>query len=406
MLHFVLATMLGVVIQAPDRGARREAWVSADALMVLVEPDDAAFATGRLRRGDRVIVRGEGPAGWATIDPPPGSFSWVERSAIEEVGAGRARVVVKAAAIRPGGERARLPAGVWTVLRQGDRLRLVERVRPLVLRQADGSRRVWIAVEPPEAETRYVRLDGLSDTRPGELVAGMPPRGEPSLRLPEPGLVAESRPEGDRRSSLASRQREVIDPAFGSVGPPVSRIGLASGFASALDQAEASHRAVLVLPVEAWRLDAIRGEYRAVHDRAVTPEERAIAQSRLDQLDRQMAVSKAARELAALADRGRRRDGEVAALKRQLAELAGAAESPFETRGLLHRSSRLIDGRRAYVVIDDDGRVAAYLHVPPGLDADRLVARRVGVRGEPRFDEDLRERVIWVRTIEALDEAP
>ena len=60
------------------------------------------------------------------------------------------------------------------------------------------------------------------------------------------------------------------------------------------------------------------------------------------------------------------------------------------------------DGRKLYILIANDGSTIAYLDVPPGLDIDRLLANRVGVRGTPHFNEDLGARLITVRDIDKL----
>jgi hypothetical protein len=54
-------------------------------------------------------------------------------------------------------------------------------------------------------------------------------------------------------------------------------------------------------------------------------------------------------------------------------------------------------------LIANDGSTIAYLDVPPGLDLSRLVARRVGVRGEPHFNEELGARLITVRDVEMIE---
>ena len=63
----------------------------------------------------------------------------------------------------------------------------------------------------------------------------------------------------------------------------------------------------------------------------------------------------------------------------------------------------MIDGRKLYVLIGKDGSTLAYLDIPPGLDIDPLLAHRVGVRGQPHFNEDLGTRLITVRDVEKLE---
>ncbi len=397
MVSRLLASWLCGLLTMQAADAPRRAWVATDTLVVLEEPDDAAFATGRLRRGDPVVIRREDPDGWLAIEPPKGAFSWIEKAAIEELGDGWARVVARAAAVRPGSAAARLPGATWTILRQGSEVRLLDR-SPLVLRQPEARRRVWYAIDPPPDELRYVRAEGVAGFDAAEL-ADADGSDLPTLTFP-------IEPEPDRRTLLASERTGPIDPAFATAGPAVDPRALSPAFAAELARDEAGHRAVLVLPMESWRLDQVRQDYRRLLGLAATPQERAVAQSRLDQVDRQEAASQAAREVAAILDRSRRRDAEVQAIHSRLATFARATESPFSARGLLHRSSKILDGQKAYVLIGRDGTAQAYLQVPPGLDAEAFVARRVGVRGDAHYSESLRSRVIWVRDLEALDEAP
>ncbi len=400
MVHVLITSVLcGLLTQAPRAPAPRQAWVAADGLIVLEEPDDAAYATTRLKRGDRVVVLREEPVGWLAIEPPRGAFSWIERDAIEREGDERALVKVRAAAARMGSDLARLPGGTWTVLRRGDAVRLLDRP-PLVLRQPDGERRIWYAIEPPEGEIRYVRADGVDDVDPGRFPdTGPDDEDFPLFQLaPDSDAAAEG-----RRSLLASQRLGPIDPAFAAVGPRAADGPLSPRFASDLARAEAGHRAVLVLPMESWRFDQIRRDYRALLAAAATPQERSAVQSRLDQVDRQEAVSRAARELAAIADRSRRRDGELRTIQERLTSIDRRATPPFEAEGMLQRSSRMVEGRRVYALFDDEGQLGAYLRIPPGLDAEKFVGRRVGVRGESRYNESLRSRIIWARDLEAID---
>ena len=60
---------IGVLSTTLLAATGREASVIVDHLMVLDQPDDGAFATGNLQRGDRVRVRRLLDGGWAEIDP-------------------------------------------------------------------------------------------------------------------------------------------------------------------------------------------------------------------------------------------------------------------------------------------------------------------------------------------------
>ena len=71
--------------------------------------------------------------------------------------------------------------------------------------------------------------------------------------------------------------------------------------------------------------------------------------------------------------------------------------------GLLQLSAQQVDGQKLCVLIGKNGGTVAYLHIPPGLDPDPMLARKVGVRGVAHYDEDLQSRLITVRTLEPIE---
>ena len=62
----------------------------------------------------------------------------------------------------------------------------------------------------------------------------------------------------------------------------------------------------------------------------------------------------------------------------------------------------MVEGRRVHALLGDDGRVVAYLTIPPGLSIGPLLSHRVGVLGEGHYDEALRARLILVKDVERL----
>jgi hypothetical protein len=101
--------------------------------------------------------------------------------------------------------------------------------------------------------------------------------------------------------------------------------------------------------------------------------------------------------------RSRRRDQEVSLARQKLAEARTGTERAYDARGLLQASSRKVDGQRVHALIGPEGVPIAYLSIPPGIPAARLLARKVGVRGEVHFNESLGTRLITVRDLDALD---
>ncbi|WP_435008102.1 hypothetical protein P12x_005377 [Tundrisphaera lichenicola] len=102
--------------------------------------------------------------------------------------------------------------------------------------------------------------------------------------------------------------------------------------------------------------------------------------------------------------RSRSRDQDVALARRTLADARTATERAYDARGLLQASSRKVDGQKVHALIGPEGVPVAYLSIPPGLPAFRLLARKVGVRGDVRYNESLGARLITVRDMDALDQ--
>ena len=111
--------------------------------------------------------------------------------------------------------------------------------------------------------------------------------------------------------------------------------------------------------------------------------------ARLERLERDERSAEAAHTIESLLAQSHRRDREVAAVERQVTTAGRSHARAFNARGYVQASSAMIDGRKLYILIATDGSTIAYLDVPPGLDIDRLLTRRLGVRGEPHFSEDL-----------------
>src|SRR5262245_57719259 len=78
--HYLMAWL---VLASPAGAEPERAEVVAEVLDVFDSPTPSAYATGRLQVGDVVIVQDEGPEGWLAIEPPAGSFQWVDEAAIE-----------------------------------------------------------------------------------------------------------------------------------------------------------------------------------------------------------------------------------------------------------------------------------------------------------------------------------
>jgi hypothetical protein len=155
--------------------------------------------------------------------------------------------------------------------------------------------------------------------------------------------------------------------------------------------------------VSQWQFDAIRSRYESILKRANGDQAvEAAVRARLGRLARDERSAEAARTIESILAESHRRDQEVAAEERKVADATRSHARAFSARGYVQASTAMIEGRKLYILIANDGSTIAYLDVPPGLDIDPLVSHRIGVRGEPHFNEDLGARLITVRDVEQL----
>ena len=367
--HGLLALWIGLVAPTPtevgEGGPPRRLEVAVDRLDILAEPDDGAFATARLARGDTVEVRKALADGWLAIAPTAGSFHWVEEAAVEPLRDGRLFIKAEKTTLRFGREGFQRPGPLRRTLLEG--MVLLPANRPRLSYQEGRRRRAWIAVAAGADEVRFVRAAGVAD----------------------PKAVAASRPRPAAAERKASHAEAV-------------RSDLPADLEGALRRIEGDYRAAITRPIEGWDFAGVRRDYQALLASRGDAPARAAVREKLDELDREDEMAKAAREFEARVKESRRRDAVVLRVKDALRDLRMAEDLAYDAEGLLQATSRRVEGEKVFALLDDEGRVVAYLKIPPGVDATNLVARQVGVRGKSRFDEGLKFRLLDVRDIEPL----
>jgi hypothetical protein len=360
-------------------GTAQVASVSAE---VFVSPRIGSFSTGKVRRGEQLVVYRVLDGGWVEIDPPAGSISWMEADDLEKNADDTLRVVVDRAYIRPGRPGALLPGPPRAVLRKGATVRALE-LPPIVINQG-GTPRTWLGVEPPPGEHRFVRSENLRFRGPGS---------QPF----DPSTSAPVRPASRFVGPLPS-----VDPSIGAVSPTAARVELSGNLAAEFERIELRHRLILKQPPARWQLDAIKADYQTLLERTTDPAAQAALTARIQHVGRQAALAIAARAMEAQLQSSRSRDSELASLERSLEASAAAHHDAYDAEGMLQLSAKYVAGERVSVLIGPEGAPTAYLKVPPTLSIKSLVGKRVGARGRVRYDESLRARLVEVTEVEAL----
>lgn len=353
----------GAAAPPPER-----ATVAGKAVDVFDEPDDRSLPAGRLVRGDRVEILGAGPAGWLVIAPPPGSFDWIEESAIRtRPGGTEAEVDVARTGVRVGHPAARMPGGVRASLSRGAVVRLADHP-PLSLGRGSAAR-TWRAIAPAPGDVRYLHAEALN-----------------------------------RRSPTPTRPEAPAETRASFVAPPTPS-AMPASISSEVTQIESTHRAILRQPIGDWRLDPIRQRYTALmKDQAADPQAAAAIKVRLDVLDHEQSAAESVRKIEAILERCRTRERNLDLYRRRIDQAEAPTERPYLAKGLMQPTSRWVDGQKVFALIGSEGTPVAYLRLPAGLDPTPVMLRRVGVRGSLHYDEQLRARLIHVHDLDPIDD--
>ena len=371
----------------PRAGPGDEATVLSAELEVFDVPEDGAFAVATLRQNDRVTVVGDAGEGWLAIEPPKGSFDWVDRSAIELDDENERSGAIKAdrARIRAGRVDARMPGPPRGSLARGTRVTLLDQP-PLILRQGSG-RRAWLAIASRPTDRRYIRAEGIGGTPP------------------KPGRFGdgENADLGPGQVDIRPIAIPTIDASLVAVAPQPRESGLPAALDAELRSIEARHRRALRDPIDRWELEPIRVDYQALLDRESDPKGQAALRDRLGRVSRQARASRSVSNVETLLDRSRELD-RVTGQRTREAESEAPKADPFDADGVLQASSRQVNGHRVWALVGGDGEVC-FLDIPPALDVKSQIDRRVGVRGSVRYDDSLRARLIRVQDLEPLGRA-
>jgi hypothetical protein len=137
------------------------------------------YPTNRLPQGTRVLVLEERGDGWLAIQPPPGSFSWVNVTQVERIVPTQTNWVVKndGTPVLIGSEFVRERPTV-----EGVRLARGTQVRVVGQQEVDGNT-AWLPIDPPPGEVRYVRAEAVAMAAPLPNATPAPTPATPVSRI-------------------------------------------------------------------------------------------------------------------------------------------------------------------------------------------------------------------------------
>jgi hypothetical protein len=408
---------------------------------------DAIYPTNLLKRDARVTIVEERADGWLGIEPPEGSFSYINTRYLKGVGCNfvvdpdptQTKVpVIVGSALR--NER---PTVVGTHLERGAQVR--SRWSPI-----QDSEGVWLPIEPPAGEVRYVRTEAIQKLAPVQTVSAGP---RPAMELPKPPAGVQSLPPPQSSSFIPA------PPTQPAPIPPPAAVMQTSAVKESLwsraQQAERAGRIAEAIEIynqlyrdnytsnpEAAKWALERGAFLRSGQRlpATQPTSAAPAspavnnyatyppQTKLVPLKTQedppavVAASRgsfanpapAEKASVQLTSRTQTADDKPSATLSPPAVDVGTSQ-PGSTQtstatpkgyasgpGTLVRAAIRIEGQPAYRLLTDGNNPTLYVTAVPGIDLERFLDQRVELMGTAEYRGELRANRMHVHQVQPL----
>jgi hypothetical protein len=418
-------SVLGAIAQGAEQAFPYTVQVAVDEVEVRCGPGWDFYATQRLARGTQVEVYRHDPGGWLAIRPPAGSFSWVTARHLKlTADKSVAEVVLDGAVAWVGSSVTNVPQHKWQVRLTRDER--VEVLGELAMTVGPGfATETYCKIAPPAGEFRWIHAQHAL-----------------SSKTAAQETVARTESQSDYRHIGGPTVRSAVDP--GAASKTISPTTLTAVSKTTLSTAEAAHQVeelkialslLVTQAIEQWDLGALRQRVNTLiqqtADAATARDAKAILQriqefetlqrryqkSQTQDINNHQVRSTSASEgvpqdADAGTDMGERAEaGQAAqpgsttpprllrpdwiqdidaAVGSDVAAPASDAATPYTAEGWLmpvHSTKRVAP---PFAVLDDDGRVRAYVTPAPGLNLRRYTKQYVGVIGNQRYVDALR----------------
>ena len=445
MLFSLWPSSGGTVIAFEEAGERESPLplsveVAANVSYLRAGPGDDFYPTERLPGGHRVEIWAIDPSGWCAIRPVEGSFSWLRAADVDDEqvtapGGGTGRlprtcvVVADGAVARVGSQINDLRHVAQVRLEAGERVRVLERVRIEKGRHAG----LWVRIEPPAGEFRWVKLADLESSptlRLAALDSGHLPDGnvdEVEERIDIGEAIASFRAAGEAIALAVNEATEPAQPSptadpqpLGAVPkarrmlsgwlpkgtgvfeapPPVAVAAPQASTADELTDIDLALSVAVAGPSDSWNLPQIRERLRRAAARTTSNP----ARLRADAIDARIARFEAivAKQQALAA--GPPADPSPLRLGSMWSSLGGVGSRPIRPGVLPGGTSA--DGRPAWTppdvtestgrlatvvsrrpdaprwaLVDGNNNVLVFVNPQPGVNLAPLVGQQVSVRG-------------------------
>ena len=332
------------------------------------------YRTGKLHKGEQVVVVRQDPGRWLAIVPPDGSFNWVSARYVAVRADGVGVVTGHNLRVRVGTPISTVRDIHHQKLTKGARVKILERRQIPVGNAAE----TWYRIAPPLGELRWVT---------GRYVTYV---------KPYPGRLADAypAPELGRARPAASRPG-----APGATGTP----GAAPDPGPRLyQQAREGVEQVQAKDLAEWDFASPKALGKRVLAESADPTTKALTESLLRRIGE---LEQIKARYDRIASSQRETDRQIAAIAakargREATTQPSAVGKVFDGRGLVQRTLVAFDNGkiRFKLTRPEDTRVLYFLE-SPGIDLTPYVNKRVRVRGRLSFRRDLDSHHILVTEV-------
>jgi hypothetical protein len=428
-LILVVAGLANRAQAAPEVKPPYETTVEVDETYVRSGSSTRYYPTGKLRRGDTVIVHRHDPGGWFMIEPPPGSFSWVKAQHVEKTGADRGVVTKNNVVARVGSFESDIRQVYQRTLAQGDEVRILGE-KMLAPEEGSGPAELWYRIAPPRGEWRWIKgQDVAPPPGRGERLASddpfeAPPTAERKARPSPPAPRADDDSPSFERPFTDLSNREYTDDAADAnrerpvTKRPLVRKAIKPGkvqpanrkqevLLDELDRLDARFRSILLKAPLEWDFGELEHDYQTLRSETDSSNIQQMIDARLDRIAGYRKTRGEEEELARIQNETARRDAELAEIqRRQEAQLANLRQPKYDGAGIVERSALARPGAPRYVLLAPGGRVLAYLAPAPGVSLEAWVGRAAGVNGSRIRHPELKADLITVNRLAPVRLAP
>jgi len=387
-----------------------KAYIAANETYVRSGPGENYYPTGKLNAGAEVEVYRHDPGGWYAIRPPAGSFSWIGRRYVKQVGDGVAEVTGERVAVRVGTELSDRRDVVQVRVTRGELLELL----PYQPRSASPSEAAWVKIAPPSGEFRWVHgsevdlsLPSVPKSQSAKNAAPASESGKPN----ESGISTTETKSGWNASAASpSSNPGAAVAAVGSSSqlpsqpPPASRPRTSQEIQKELDEINSELSLLLAQEPTNWDCEALGRRARAILEQAETAVDRAQARMLVQRIAQAEDVKRRALASALDGQGGAGRRGAASVGRWETGrELTRADLDRFDGVGRLSRVQSARFGTPRYALLDEQGNVRAYVRPAPGVNVQSYLGRQVGISGVREYFAEQNAELLTAKHVTPLD---